>query len=1199
MTNNLTRTEQLLGSPKNIIGNTRADLILESLGKVYVKTGKKTRLLNEVFKLLDGITESNISSRVIITNSLNDIKYPGDGYLVFDSIYKALYLTYDDRYILILDSIDKQSTGSGEFVKKSGDTMTGQLTIKHNGAPLIVASSELVENFNANYLGGYSSSDFAKKELDEFISGNWTFEKSTSFKNSVTVDGDASFNSNVNIGTSDEDLLNVRSRSMFKQNAVFEKDIISNGNIGTQEFTPGYNGRGWRISNDNMLTIDYLVVRKAMMVYELIVNRISATNGSLWVTDSCEVESAYLVDSEAEGWEMAYDMDGTDIYPLSFYKEGYDSVFVEDGIISACLLYYDSEIVCRNIYQHYYMSGNIYITTMKSDIIPTFKEGDLVRCQKFQDNNIKYYDGLVLAKLEDYTYAIQLSPSIFDMYTEITYDDTGKVIGESKINPSYSESLMTTVQPKDGLVRIGNIFNPERQNSVFITSSEWDSPYVQTMSGINRPDYSVVYQQPLLKKVRIDGVSQYVDIDGNHYKYITSNNYEYLLLESGISLNAATDIPLTDNFHIRARLGKLDGLTEETYGYGLFSDNVFLKGEFFLNNGQSIVEFTKEQISMEIAENKYSGNVFKYSDYETKGSWTHNTTLTQGDDTYIKITGTSETPLLMYQKSISTHQFTANSKVKGSIDIGQLDIEGDLMCYLAGANLQEISDPILITQTGVLEFTFNIIESISDQYIYFVISTDRAYTLQFRHEYVEYLDAIRSEFKQTADQLRTEISNNKNQISSINQTVNNITLQVENLEEEVASIEINPDEIAATVTENVEGNLQSAGLIIDSDSVKVHGQQFSIYDGNPETTDKVLWVDSNGLHINGTTEVYYEDIDVTAKDSDNNDIVDGGFYHYAEQIDLTDTYNLRNLRFYLGQDHEYYSITNNTTLVNLPISWPGGNNSVQEITIKNDAHSEVDIYKPENTSEEYQSEQGCFILLYPGFGASTETQEGFTQDELYSYLINSMRYQGRALQGVALAPGREVTFKVTKNSDGTILWDLISEANYLYDFSESRGEIAALTTTSSGNSYTSTGLPSFEIFAAKYNQAQSDGTLWYSLWKCKNNRAGSLTLVPNNDSSYTIKTNYTGHTATVNSSGISLAKVDSKIVALVNVDVGNNTQEVNGQTYYLGSAITILDMYLKAKFSFIVAANQEAVRICFPKSFTDLETYYDATLILP
>ena len=57
MENNLVRTAELLGSKKNIVGSTSADLILETLGKIYIKSGKQTKLLNDVFKLLDSTDE--------------------------------------------------------------------------------------------------------------------------------------------------------------------------------------------------------------------------------------------------------------------------------------------------------------------------------------------------------------------------------------------------------------------------------------------------------------------------------------------------------------------------------------------------------------------------------------------------------------------------------------------------------------------------------------------------------------------------------------------------------------------------------------------------------------------------------------------------------------------------------------------------------------------------------------------------------------------------------------------------------------------------------------------------------------------------------------------------------------------------------------------------------------------------------------
>lgn len=45
---NIVRTDTLFGSKKNIIGSTSADLVLETLGKVYIKTGKSAKTLTEI-----------------------------------------------------------------------------------------------------------------------------------------------------------------------------------------------------------------------------------------------------------------------------------------------------------------------------------------------------------------------------------------------------------------------------------------------------------------------------------------------------------------------------------------------------------------------------------------------------------------------------------------------------------------------------------------------------------------------------------------------------------------------------------------------------------------------------------------------------------------------------------------------------------------------------------------------------------------------------------------------------------------------------------------------------------------------------------------------------------------------------------------------------------------------------------------------
>lgn len=64
------------------------------------------------------------------------------------------------------------------------------------------------------------------------------------------------------------------------------------GNISSQSFASGFAGYGWAVKNDVTnggfhATYDSLTVRKKMRVYELEVQKIYSTNGSLWVSDNC------------------------------------------------------------------------------------------------------------------------------------------------------------------------------------------------------------------------------------------------------------------------------------------------------------------------------------------------------------------------------------------------------------------------------------------------------------------------------------------------------------------------------------------------------------------------------------------------------------------------------------------------------------------------------------------------------------------------------------------------------------------------------------------------------------------------------------------------------------------------------------------------------------------------------------------------
>ncbi len=64
------------------------------------------------------------------------------------------------------------------------------------------------------------------------------------------------------------------------------------GSIGSVIFSSGFAGSGWKIYKNGLTgnicaTFDELTIRKKMRLYELEVQKVSFTNGSLWVSDSC------------------------------------------------------------------------------------------------------------------------------------------------------------------------------------------------------------------------------------------------------------------------------------------------------------------------------------------------------------------------------------------------------------------------------------------------------------------------------------------------------------------------------------------------------------------------------------------------------------------------------------------------------------------------------------------------------------------------------------------------------------------------------------------------------------------------------------------------------------------------------------------------------------------------------------------------
>ena len=770
------RVESFLGNDKVIVGNKYTDLVLETLGKVYIKTGNNSRVLSDVLKLLDQVQESEIKSQTIIVGSLlemEQMEYPGDGFFIYNTLTSTLYISYDERYIALIEAAEGADDG---YVRRKGDTMTGQLEINTVGPPLIVASSKLVSNLNAEFINGYSSDDLAKKNVDEYIYGNWTFKGK---------------------GVSEDTWV-------FKDNVRMYGDLVTSRSLTSPDFMSGFGGYGWRLdANTNTLTVDYLVVRKAMRVYELVINKISATNGSIWVTNSSKcskaVQPTILTDAQLRSigtWtgssaniDAMLKLLSTDGYYIPLPGNGANTlstvtrtkeiskadsinttpktfvnykfiIHVKDprGLVNNTLfrgpqtLYDESlltstssdqnHIAFRKCITLYYISmgmtvtkwggnegqwdegtiplewtltetfnkdtafymipkgdkvatedfekngfnstyltpiqpfykyfgldttivnqaitesnsqfnssmnttvvmPNLWVVNTDDEEYPLFKPGDIIRCQKYTGGNIKYYDAVVMSQMESRQFIVQKATSVFDIYTEIHYNEDGSVASseESYNNTQYSKtetsydvntgarkqvsSSNTTsdrlddIAEGDDMIQMGNIFNTERQGALYLTSSDDGGPYMDVITELNRPDYSVLYDVPLYDRKELIYKStkhnyyyqESPSIEGAPTFTVDIKDGESVITKTYYCTEYPTQtsvIKMRDNKYrhsltktTKVRIGRLDGIYNEMfgkkqpYGFGLYGENVFLTGEFYLNNGQSIVDFSEENI---------------------------------------------------------------------------------------------------------------------------------------------------------------------------------------------------------------------------------------------------------------------------------------------------------------------------------------------------------------------------------------------------------------------------------------------------------------------------------------------------------------------------------------------------------------------------------------------------------------------------
>nr|DAP92331.1 MAG TPA: tail protein [Caudoviricetes sp.] len=210
--------------------------------------------------------------------------------------------------------------------------------------------------------------------------------------NDLTARGDSTLSSDVYTGSKN----GRHTGKITKEGQLQYLSAIIYEFLSSETFVPGFLGEGFKIWLENgnwNIECDNLTVRQTMNIFELLIQKIRSVNGAIVV-------------SQSNGKVTAVEDTGTQ-YKITFGEE-----------------------------------------------FPTFQEGDLIRCQSWSKNNLKFY------------------------WVEVKTAADGYVLCD--------KSEFNNVVPAvgDEVVQMGNTKNAERQALIYITAQESGKPYIEILNGV-------------------------------------------------------------------------------------------------------------------------------------------------------------------------------------------------------------------------------------------------------------------------------------------------------------------------------------------------------------------------------------------------------------------------------------------------------------------------------------------------------------------------------------------------------------------------------------------------------------------------------------------------------------------------------------------------------------------------------------------
>ena len=329
---------------------------------------------------------------------------------------------------------------------------------------------------------------------------------------------------------------------------------IINGSIYTKKyvegevpFVSGFTGIGTTRLDlaSSCLTVDNLTVRQTMNVYELVVNQVRGTNGSLAITNSAKI----------------------------------DTVSENGGLNYTCTIDRDKD---NKLYQ-------------------PFRENDFVYSQTFTGKQVKYWAGKITA-ITDNTFSVELQNRIVLFYDTLDHELPGtNYDGGIKYNLSGisgNVSLLIEGYDFEGGERVSMRTNGLNETSIGLMSPSIGATTiysydVELQGNTEISVYAATAGRGTVKSVKVlsrnttdipeagDVVHQRgseTDDDRKGFMYLTNSDQGAPYLDVSDGIDSATP-----QHNTRIRLGKLDGISGQS-GYGIWGSNDGTSTDFAISS---------------------------------------------------------------------------------------------------------------------------------------------------------------------------------------------------------------------------------------------------------------------------------------------------------------------------------------------------------------------------------------------------------------------------------------------------------------------------------------------------------------------------------------------------------------------------------------------------------------------------------------